>query len=167
MLLEYGDVQLEKSGLIPLTNNKKTQHGKIISYSGVARQGEKQSINIWATTLLLSRVSAIFRDLPTSGSNRRPIDTKERARQAAITRKLSPEDKIVHRQKKQKQQLIRRMGIDPDNNWAARYEILPGKEKVVDELVRLAKKADIIYLATDMDREGRGNRLAPAGSDWR
>ena len=95
-----------------------------------------------------------IRDLPTSGSNKRPVDTKERARQAAITRKLSPEDKIVHRQKKQKQQLIRRMGIDPDNGWAARYEILPGKEKVVDELVRLAKNADKIYLATDMDREG-------------
>src|SRR5690606_20059505 len=33
-------------------------------------------------------------------------------------------------------------------------EILPGKEKVVDELRRLAKDADAIYLATDLDREG-------------
>ena len=31
---------------------------------------------------------------------------------------------------------------------------LPGKEKVVDELKRLAKNADEIYLATDLDREG-------------
>jgi len=95
-----------------------------------------------------------IRDLPTSGGDKKPVDTKERARQAAITRKLSPEDKIVHRQKKSKEQLIRRMGIDPEKNWEARYEILPGKEKVVDELVRLAKDADTIYLATDMDREG-------------
>ena len=95
-----------------------------------------------------------IRDLPTSGGDKKPVDTKERARQAAITRKLSPEDKIIHRQKKSKEQLIRRMGINPDKDWEARYEILPGKEKVVNELVKLAKEADVIYLATDMDREG-------------
>lgn len=95
-----------------------------------------------------------IRDLPTSGGNKKPVDAKERARQAAITRKLSPEDKVIHRQKKNKEQLIRRMGINPDQDWEARYEILPGKEKVVDELVKLAKNADVIYLATDMDREG-------------
>jgi len=95
-----------------------------------------------------------IRDLPTSGGDKKPVDAKERARQAAITRKLSPEDKIIHRQKKSKAQLINRMGINPDKNWEARYEILPGKEKVVDELVKLAKNADTIYLATDMDREG-------------
>ena len=95
-----------------------------------------------------------IRDLPTSGSNKNPVDLKERARQGAITRKLSPAAKIVHRLKKSKEQLIRRMGIDPENHWQARYEILPGKEKVVDELISLAKQADVIYLATDMDREG-------------
>jgi DNA topoisomerase I len=36
----------------------------------------------------------------------------------------------------------------------AHYEILPGKEKVVAELQKLAEKADAIYLATDLDREG-------------
>ena len=46
------------------------------------------------------------------------------------------------------------MGVDPKNGWAARYEVLPGKEKVVDELKKLAKSADAIYLATDLDREG-------------
>ena len=95
-----------------------------------------------------------IRDLPTSGGAKKPVDTKERARQAAITRKLSPAKKVIHRQKKAKEQLINRMGINPEKNWDARYEILPGKEKVVDELVRLAKGADVIYLATDMDREG-------------
>ena len=95
-----------------------------------------------------------IRDLPTSGGDKKPVDAKERARQAAITRKLSPEQKIIHRQKKSKEQLIKRMGINPEKDWEARYEILPGKEKVVDELVKLAKDADVIYLATDMDREG-------------
>lgn len=32
--------------------------------------------------------------------------------------------------------------------------MLPGKEKVVSELKQLAEKADHIYLATDLDREG-------------
>ena len=67
---------------------------------------------------------------------------------------MSPEDKIVHREKKAKSQLIKSMGIDPDNNWKADYATLPGKEKVVAELKKLAKNADTVYLATDMDREG-------------
>ena len=95
-----------------------------------------------------------IRDLPTSGGAKKPIDAKERARQAAITRKLSPEEKVVHKQRKAKEQLINRMGIDPENGWEAHYEILPGKEKVVQELRKLASDVDEIYLATDLDREG-------------
>ena len=94
-----------------------------------------------------------IRDLPTSGGAK-PVDAKERAKQAAATRKLSPEDKAIYQAKKSKSQLINRMGIDPENGWEAHYEILPGKEKVVDELKKLAEKADTIYLATDLDREG-------------
>ncbi|NWN90706.1 type I DNA topoisomerase [Marinobacter adhaerens] len=94
-----------------------------------------------------------IRDLPVSGSGSQK-DPKERARQAAITRKLSPEDKAAHKKRKAREQLVARMGVDPDQNWSARYEVLPGKEKVVSELKRLAKSADHIYLATDLDREG-------------
>ena len=94
-----------------------------------------------------------IRDLPTSGTSK-PVDTKERAKQAAATRKMSAEEKAAYQEQKSKQQLINRMGIDPENNWAAHYEILPGKEKVVDELKKLAEKADQVYLATDLDREG-------------
>lgn len=94
-----------------------------------------------------------IRDLPTSGSGS-TSSPQERAKQAAATRKMSAEEKVVHRARKSKQQLIARMGIDPEHDWAARYEILPGKEKVVAELKKLAKSADQIYLATDLDREG-------------
>ena len=34
------------------------------------------------------------------------------------------------------------MGVNPDK-WSAEYEILPGKEKVVEELKRLAKDASL------------------------
>ncbi|EKE75223.1 type I DNA topoisomerase [Gallaecimonas xiamenensis] len=50
--------------------------------------------------------------------------------------------------------LVARMGVDPENHWQAHYEVLPGKEKVVAELKSLAEKADKVYLATDLDREG-------------
>lgn len=94
-----------------------------------------------------------IRDLPTSGGAK-TVDAKERAKQAAATRKLSAEQKAVYQAEKSKKQLINRMGIDPENNWQAHYEILPGKEKVVEELRKLAETADTIYLATDLDREG-------------
>jgi len=94
-----------------------------------------------------------IRDLPTSGASK-PVDAKERAKQAAATRKMSADQKAEYQAAKSRTQLIGRMGIDPDNAWNATYEILPGKEKVVDELRKLAEKADNIYLATDLDREG-------------
>lgn len=50
--------------------------------------------------------------------------------------------------------LVDRMGVDPKQNWHAHYQILQGKEKVVNELKKLAKQSDTIYLATDLDREG-------------
>jgi DNA topoisomerase-1 len=96
-----------------------------------------------------------IRDLPTSGSAKAStVDPKERAKAAALTRKMAPEEKEIHKKAKSRQQLIARMGIDPEKDWAAHYEILPGKEKVVSELKKLAENADTIYLATDLDREG-------------
>lgn len=92
-----------------------------------------------------------IRDLPTGG---RGSDPKARAAEAAKTRALPPEEREVYKQKRARLQLVKRMGIDPDNDWRADYEVLPGKEKVVDELVKLAEKADMVYLATDLDREG-------------
>lgn len=112
-----------------------------------------------------------IRDLPTSGSNKKPVDAKERARAAAKTRNMSPEEKVEHKRKRSREQLISRMGIDPDHGWEASYEILPGKEKVVAELRKLAENADYVYLATDLDREGEAIawhlREAIAGDDSR
>ncbi|MGJ8522144.1 DNA topoisomerase 1 [Carnimonas sp. R-84981] len=93
-----------------------------------------------------------IRDLPTSSNSK--SDPAARARQAAATRKMSAEQKAEYKREKARAQLVRRMGVDPDHDWQAHYEVLPGKEKVVDELKRLAAKADTVYLATDLDREG-------------
>ncbi|MBB1486322.1 type I DNA topoisomerase [Oceanospirillum sediminis] len=95
-----------------------------------------------------------IRDLPTSGGAKEPVDAKARAKAAALTRKMSPDEKAAHKKRKAREQLITRMGIDPENDWQANYQVLPGKEKVVAELQKLAADADEIYLATDLDREG-------------
>jgi len=89
------------------------------------------------------------RDLPHSSTGKK-VATKS----PAEVRKMAPAAKAKYKAKRDKLALVNRMGIDPDNNWAANYQILPGKEKVVAELKKLADKADIIYLATDLDREG-------------
>ena len=94
------------------------------------------------------------RDLPTSGGNKTTVDPKERAKQAAQTRKMAPEEKAAYKKEKARKSLISRMGIDPENGWNPQYQVLPDKEKVVAELKRLAKDADEVYLATDLDREG-------------
>lgn len=93
------------------------------------------------------------RDLPVSGSGT-TSSSADRAKAAAETRKLTPEERADQKQGKQRIALVARMGVDPENHWKAKYEILPGKEKVVSELQALAKNADTIYLATDLDREG-------------
>lgn len=48
----------------------------------------------------------------------------------------------------------RGFGIDTTENFRPTYEILPNRLKVIDELRKLAGKADEVYLATDLDREG-------------
>tara|TARA_R110002072_G_scaffold1598_7_gene13643 strand:- start:1206 stop:3914 length:2709 start_codon:yes stop_codon:yes gene_type:complete len=93
-----------------------------------------------------------IRDLPTSGSS--TSDPKARAAEAAKTRKMDPDKKVAYKKEKAQKQLIARMGVDPYHDWEANYQILPSKEKVVAELRKLAKDADEIYLATDLDREG-------------
>ena len=87
------------------------------------------------------------RDLPTG---KRGADAKPRVPKGGKAGKAPP----AQREKQARQQLIRRMGVNPDAGWTAEYEVLPGKEKVVGELSRLAKTADAVYLATDLDREG-------------
>lgn len=45
-------------------------------------------------------------------------------------------------------------GIDIENNYKPNYEIPTDKKKLVSELKAEAKKADVVWLASDEDREG-------------
>ncbi len=46
------------------------------------------------------------------------------------------------------------LGVDIDNEFETEYIVIPGKEKVLAKLKKLALSADNIYLAPDPDREG-------------
>ncbi len=87
-----------------------------------------------------------IRDLP----KKAPPITKR----ASIPKDLSPEEKLRLKTINDRNRLIRRMGIDPDNGWKADWQIIPEKEKVIKALKKAAKGVDHIYLATDLDREG-------------
>lgn len=45
------------------------------------------------------------------------------------------------------------MGINIAKNFEPTYEVQPDKEKVIADLTKAAKSADIVWLATDEDRE--------------
>lgn len=79
-----------------------------------------------------------------------PVSASKSAKKTASAKK----DDSLSKEEKAQQALVRRMGVDPEHGWAAVYEVLPNKTKVIKELKALAKDADKIYLATDMDREG-------------
>ena len=44
--------------------------------------------------------------------------------------------------------------VDPENNFSMQYEIVEKNEKWVNAIAKALKKTDILYLATDPDREG-------------
>ncbi|MFY7990024.1 MAG: type I DNA topoisomerase, partial [Fluviicola sp.] len=46
------------------------------------------------------------------------------------------------------------LAIDIENNFAPEYEVSSDKKNVVSELKKLAKEAEVVWLATDEDREG-------------
>ena len=88
-----------------------------------------------------------IRDLP-KGKSKSP------SKRNLIPKDLPEDEKRRLKKINNRKRLIRRMGIDPDNGWAANYEIIPDKAKVIKELKAAAKSVESIFLATDLDREG-------------
>ena len=48
----------------------------------------------------------------------------------------------------------KRLGVDIDNGFKPRYEVIPGKEKIIAMLKKEAADATEIYIGSDPDREG-------------
>lgn len=89
------------------------------------------------------------RDLPTKALGK--VEPKKSSKELKAMSDAEKQDYLRHYEYLK---LVDRMGVDPEKDWQAHYQVLQGKEKVVNELKKLAKDADTIYLATDLDREG-------------
>ena len=48
----------------------------------------------------------------------------------------------------------KRISVDVTNNFLPSYKVMPGKEKIIKHLKKSAKEKEIVYIATDPDREG-------------
>lgn len=46
------------------------------------------------------------------------------------------------------------LGVNIENNFEPQYVVIPGKEKIIRELKKASKEADMVFLAPDPDREG-------------
>ena len=46
-----------------------------------------------------------------------------------------------------------KMGIDIENNFEPKYQVIKGKGEVLKKLKEKSKKASTVYLASDQDRE--------------
>jgi DNA topoisomerase-1 len=46
------------------------------------------------------------------------------------------------------------LAVDVDHDFAPDYQLLPDRKSVVDEIRKAAKEVDMVYLASDPDREG-------------
>ena len=142
------------------TTNSKTSDTNVAENKGIAKGKGKalvivespakaKTINKYLGDGYIVRSSVgHIRDLPVGGAKSASKTSDPKSDKAGLSK-----EKISKEQKTQ-QALVRRMGVDPENGWVARYEILPSKTKVIKELKTLAKDASEIYLATDLDREG-------------
>lgn len=44
--------------------------------------------------------------------------------------------------------------VDPDDNFSMKYQLIDRNKKHVDKIIKAAREAGTVYLATDLDREG-------------
>ena len=47
-----------------------------------------------------------------------------------------------------------KLGIDIENNFEPQYKVIKGKGEILKNLKEKSKKASVVYLASDQDREG-------------
>jgi DNA topoisomerase-1 len=76
------------------------------------------------------------------------------AKAATINRYLGTDFKVLASYGHVRDLPSRDGAVDPDNDFAMSYELNEGSEKHVRNIIKAAKKAEAVYLATDLDREG-------------
>ncbi|HMA99217.1 MAG TPA: type I DNA topoisomerase, partial [Wenzhouxiangella sp.] len=76
------------------------------------------------------------------------------AKATTINKYLGPDFEVLASYGHVRDLVPKEGAVDPDNRFAMRYDIIERNRKHVDKIVASAKKADTVYLATDLDREG-------------
>ncbi|NEZ04457.1 DNA topoisomerase I [Wenzhouxiangella sp. XN201] len=76
------------------------------------------------------------------------------AKATTINKYLGPDFQVLASYGHVRDLVPKEGAVDTENNFEMRYEIIERNKKHVDKIVAAAKKADAVYLATDLDREG-------------
>ncbi|MFP4208154.1 MAG: DNA topoisomerase I [Wenzhouxiangella sp.] len=76
------------------------------------------------------------------------------AKATTINKYLGPDFEVLASYGHVRDLVPKEGAVDPDNHFAMRYDIIERNRKHVDKIVASARKADTVYLATDLDREG-------------
>jgi len=76
------------------------------------------------------------------------------AKAATINRYLGPDFEVLASYGHVRDLPSKDGAVDPNNNFAMTYELNEGSEKHVSKIIKSARKAEMVYLATDLDREG-------------
>jgi len=92
---------------------------------------------------------------PSEGGNGRPLVIVESPAKAKTINRYLGDGYVVKACRGHVRDLPqRRYGVDPGRNFEPTYELLPSHRKILSELKRYADSAPLVYLATDLDREG-------------
>ena len=76
------------------------------------------------------------------------------AKAKTITKYLGPGYEVVASMGHVRDLPKSKLGVDVEHDFAVDYQPIKGKEEIISELKKSAKKSDKVFLATDPDREG-------------
>jgi DNA topoisomerase-1 len=76
------------------------------------------------------------------------------AKATTINKYLGPDFEVLASYGHVRDLVPREGAVDTEHDFAMNYEIIDRNRKHVDRIVKAAKGAEAIYLATDLDREG-------------
>jgi len=76
------------------------------------------------------------------------------AKATTINKYLGPDFEVLASYGHVRDLVPREGAVDPERGFEMHYDIIDRNRKHVDRIVKAARKADAVYLATDLDREG-------------
>ena len=76
------------------------------------------------------------------------------AKATTINKYLGPDFEVLASYGHVRDLVPREGAVDPDDDFTMHYDIIERNKKHVDRIVKAARSADAVYLATDLDREG-------------